>query len=1053
MPSPSGQRQQRVCIVTTEFHGLFKNGGIGTANTGLALTLAEAGHDVTVAYVDAGLVDFDERVASAADTIAAWEKRGVRLEFVPRNPLLRAGHEDHVAASFTVFPYLQGRGFDTVFFNECGGQGYFSLLAKKEGLFPEAPRMVVVTHGANAWVLELNAQLYWSLHPISVDFLERRSVELADDLISPSQYLVGWMRERGWRLPASTRVIQNALPVEPRPARPSAPVDEIVFFGRLEARKGVDLFLAAYSQLCAARNMSGTKVTFLGKFSRIEGVHSGVYVLERTRNWPAPPTLITELGQEDALKYLSRPGVLAVTPSRAENSPCVVAECLLAGVPFIATDSGGTAELIAETDRARSLCANTPESLAAALAAALDKGATTAAMAVPQELSRQAWLDLVAEAPRGRTAPPVPSRAVSLCLALCASETLAPEAWASFVAQDFAEIVVVSADDRPLPSSDTRVRRVVEHGLGLAAARNLAASHSQSPWLMFADEGSVILKPDALAAFLSVAEGMQAQIVTSPGLEFSHAGAPRDGWDGFVSLLPAGANLTLAAFENCLGEACFLIDRARFLEVGGFAADASAALRDRLLLTQAALAGAALEVAATPLFWRRERPAATLGFSESSADQRRMLQAFAQREAGLLGPALESVVASGPRTRDRVTAALTGLGAVARDLAVKLSFMPQRDSSEQNRPFLDYCLARARFPEAFAFAHWLDDPELAAIARAGAEAAAEKAALGAVRRPAPARSREVALLRIAAERARAIVGLADADVRSDDGGAISHPVRDGVAVIKAAGVCPPSARRLVAAVEAPGGARVALVACDRFAVLRLDGDTLKGDAPFAWTGWRAPGELALNLPSPFEESADLLLMTQCDAAARGRVYWRSLDAEVALFDFKTASGVNLAPGVTPLPRRVLAAAELLTPANDFLGRYFDAGQPTMHHPLAGRPALVRLKNAVFQGATGLRASFSVEHEQSRPVEFALWARRSGPPARDIDALADSFRFSGWTAVRAAFRQHQAEIAFPEPLRQPHDLYLATRVVDFPDNNYCHAVWHDILVIESANRAA
>jgi len=38
------------------------------------------------------------------------------------------------------------------------------------------------------------------------------------------------------------------------------------------------------------------------------------------------------------------------------------------------------------------------------------------------------------------------------------------------------------------------------------------------------------------------------------------------------------------------------------------------------------------------------------------------------------------------------------------------------------------------------------------------------------------------------------------------------------------------------------------------------------------------------------------------------------------------------------------------------------------------------------------------------------------------------------------------------LRQAYDLYLATRVVDFPDNNYCHAVWHDIFVIETTRDA-
>ncbi len=857
------------------------------------------------------------------------------------------------------------------------------------------------------------------------------------------------MREKGWRLPTSTRVIQNALPVEPAPAAPPARVEEVVFFGRLEARKGVDLFLSAYSRLCDSRDMSGLKVTFLGKFSRIEGVHSGVYVLERTRAWPSPPTLITELGQEQALKYLSRPGVLAVTPSRAENSPCVVAECLIAGVPLIATDSGGTAELIAEADRARALCANTPESLAEKIAAALDEGAPTAALAVPQDISRKGWLDLIAQAPPPGEPAGVAPRPVSLCLAL--SAPVAPEAWDSFLAQDFAEIVVVSPDSSAALPADARIRRIVEPGLGVAQARNLAATRAQSPWLMFADERSVILKPGALAGFLAAAGGLQAQVVTSPGLEFSHAGLPREGWDGFIELLPTGANLTLAAFDNCLGEGCFLIDRARFLSVGGFAADVGETLRDRLMLTQAAIAGACLEVAATPLFWKRARPAGTLEIGEPSADQRRLLQAFAHCEAGLLAGALESVAATGPRTRDRVTAALTGLGAAARDMAVRLSFMPQRDSAEQNRPFLEYCLARGRLREAFAFAQWLDDPELAALARAGAEAAAEKAALGAVRAPAALRTRSVSLLAIAADRAQGFVGLSREDVRSEGGQAISHPLRGGTAVIKAANVCPPNARRLTAKVSAGPDARVALVVCDRFALLRLDGEALTSQDRFAWTGWRAPGELTLDLAPPFEETADVLLLSR--GRSGERVVWTALAAEMALFDLNTASALALEPGVTPLPRRLLASAELLTPAADFPGRYFVGGEPSTHHPLVGRPALVRLKHALFQGATGLRASFGIEHEQSRPVEFALWARRPGPIARDVAALADSPHFSGWTSVRAAFRQQQAEIAFPEPLREPHDLYLATRVVEFPDNNYCHAVWHDIFVIEKTKRVA
>ena len=38
-------KRKRICLVTVEFHGLFKNGGIGTANTALALALAAEGFE------------------------------------------------------------------------------------------------------------------------------------------------------------------------------------------------------------------------------------------------------------------------------------------------------------------------------------------------------------------------------------------------------------------------------------------------------------------------------------------------------------------------------------------------------------------------------------------------------------------------------------------------------------------------------------------------------------------------------------------------------------------------------------------------------------------------------------------------------------------------------------------------------------------------------------------------------------------------------------------------------------------------------------------------
>ena len=46
----SKYQSQRICIVTSECVGPFKNGGIGTSMTGLAENLAHHGHEVVLLY-------------------------------------------------------------------------------------------------------------------------------------------------------------------------------------------------------------------------------------------------------------------------------------------------------------------------------------------------------------------------------------------------------------------------------------------------------------------------------------------------------------------------------------------------------------------------------------------------------------------------------------------------------------------------------------------------------------------------------------------------------------------------------------------------------------------------------------------------------------------------------------------------------------------------------------------------------------------------------------------------------------------------------------------
>jgi len=75
------------------------------------------------------------------------------------------------------------------------------------------------------------------------------------------------------------------------------------------------------------------------------GVSSQAYIASRSAAWPAgiAVALLPDLDREGAMAYLRAPGRrrLAVMPSRFEVAPMMVAECLQAGLEFVATDLPG----------------------------------------------------------------------------------------------------------------------------------------------------------------------------------------------------------------------------------------------------------------------------------------------------------------------------------------------------------------------------------------------------------------------------------------------------------------------------------------------------------------------------------------------------------------------------------------------------------------------------------------------------------------------------------------------------------------------------------------
>jgi len=131
MPAP------RICIVAPEFIGPFPNGGVGTACYWEAVTLAEAGNDVTVLYTGPTQRQTPERWEGHFAATAPFRYEDIACSTSP-DDLARLTRYEHSCAeertAELVLAWLQRRKFDLVLFQEFLGHGARALQARRSGV-------------------------------------------------------------------------------------------------------------------------------------------------------------------------------------------------------------------------------------------------------------------------------------------------------------------------------------------------------------------------------------------------------------------------------------------------------------------------------------------------------------------------------------------------------------------------------------------------------------------------------------------------------------------------------------------------------------------------------------------------------------------------------------------------------------------------------------------------------------------------------------------------------------------------------------------------------
>jgi hypothetical protein len=215
--------------------------------------------------------------------------------------------------------------------------------------------------------------------------------------------MLDWLDQNHVKTPAKRFILPYLFDPDLKPVGYRKPDQHLVFFGRLEVRKGLILFLETLLAMDRERAFAERKlrVTFLGR-PGFTPDGNGLDTIRKYRRQLSPDIGIserTELGQPEALEYLVKNShALVVCPSLIDNSPYALIESLQLGLNVIAAKSGGIPELFAGEDR---LFEPTTAALAAKIRAGLNDELPPPAKRYDLKTSARMWRDFCEQAVPG----------------------------------------------------------------------------------------------------------------------------------------------------------------------------------------------------------------------------------------------------------------------------------------------------------------------------------------------------------------------------------------------------------------------------------------------------------------------------------------------------------------------------------------------------------------------------------------------------------------------------------------------------------------------------
>ncbi|MEG3918030.1 glycosyltransferase family 4 protein [Microcoleus sp. T3_A4] len=387
-------------LVTPEYEGIFRNGGIGTYYATLSQKLAAQGTDIILIICQTqkqfhgeSTVPHIRHIFSAYEALQVLELQPVHLAILSQFKewdwvelesykilfLIQA-----IAAHFNKSPIY-------VEFPDLCGLGYRTIQAKRSGVLEKNCVTAVTMHSGQEWLNEAHEKYIieggnWFRNVYSY---EQYSFENADLAFFLSYFMEAKVKSYGWKtshavhlpycFPIVAPLDKNRLMLAKASLNLKREQIPIIFFGRLEERKGLLTFSDAIQQL-GEKISQQIHIIFLGKnvplhSNQLQPQDSQQYIQQELEG-KFDYTILSDLFSQEAIALVHElaPAIVCLT-SPQENFPNSSLEMGQLPVSLVVSSTGGFQETLNLIDRSNSLRWFYPgnsQSLAAEIASAID---------------------------------------------------------------------------------------------------------------------------------------------------------------------------------------------------------------------------------------------------------------------------------------------------------------------------------------------------------------------------------------------------------------------------------------------------------------------------------------------------------------------------------------------------------------------------------------------------------------------------------------------------------------------------------------------------------